>query len=332
MSRLLRACLVFDAALLFAACEPADRAPRTAGSVAHPGAEGYVEADDSVRLYYRIVGTGGDTVVVLHGGPALNMEYFGDDLAPLSERNTVVFYDQRGVGRSTLVSDSIALDAHRYPEDLEAVRRHLGLDRLTLLGHSWGTGVAALYAIRYPERVRRLILVGGIPLRKSQLSEAFQELWARRDTTAQKRMIDLWEEWGADPGNAARCREYLALYFVPFFVDSTAGARSTGDFCAGSPEALRNQMNNVGEYTEASLGDWDWRPSLRTLASPTLVVHGTADPLPVDIAREWTEVLPNSRLLLLEGVGHFPYLEAPERFFDAIEGFLHGEWPDGTDR
>lgn len=328
MTRFLHSCLGFGPALLLVACGDVDRAPGPGEDVAVPLTEGYVEAGDGVRLFYRTVGTGGDTVVVLHGGPALNMDYFGDDLAPLSETNTVVFYDQRGVGRSTLVSDSLALDARRSVDDLEAVRRHLGLEELTLLGHSWGSGVAALYAIRHPERVERLVIVGGIPLQQRQLSQAFRDLSASRDSATQNRLGELREARVADPGDASICREYLALYFVPFFADSTAASRSTGDFCAGSPEALRNQLNNVGRYTEASLGDWDWRPPLRELSVPSLIIHGTADPLPMEAAREWAGVLPNGRLLLLDGVGHFPYVEAPERFFQAVEVFLQGGWPD----
>lgn len=330
MTRVLHSCFGFGPALLLVACGDVDRAPGPGEDAAIPTTEGYVEAGDSVRLFYRTVGAGGDTVVVLHGGPALNMEYFGDDLAPLSDSNTVVFYDQRGVGRSTLVSDSLTLDARRYVDDLEAVRRHLGLEELTLLGHSWGSGVAALYAIQHPERVERLVIVGGMPLQQRQLAQAFQELSASRDSTIQSRMRQLWEARVADPGDASICREYLALYLIPLFADSAAASRSTGDFCAGSPETLRNQLINVGRYTEASLGEWDWRSSLREVAAPSLIIHGSVDPLPMEGAREWAEVLPNGRLLLLEGVGHFPYVEAPERFFPAVEVFLQGEWPAGA--
>src|SRR5262245_44666600 len=85
--------------------------------------EGFVDAGSGVRLYYRFVGTGPDTVVVIHGGPGFSMGYFVDDLGPLGERFTLLFYDQRGAGRSSLVRDSAALDAQRFAEDLEAVRR-----------------------------------------------------------------------------------------------------------------------------------------------------------------------------------------------------------------
>src|SRR5687767_1244262 len=86
--------------------------------------EGFVDAGDGVRLYYRMVGCGPDTVVVLHGGPGFSMEYFAKDLESLAERHTLLFYDQRGTGRSSLVSDAAALDARRFAEDLEAIRRH----------------------------------------------------------------------------------------------------------------------------------------------------------------------------------------------------------------
>jgi proline iminopeptidase len=81
-----------------------------------------------------MVGSGRDTIVVLHGGPGFTMEYLAADLAPLAARHVLLFYDQRGAGRSTLVSDSTALDAQHFADDLEAVRRRFELERLTLSG------------------------------------------------------------------------------------------------------------------------------------------------------------------------------------------------------
>lgn len=292
--------------------------------------EGYIDAGNDVRLFYRLLGSGTDTVVVLHGGPGFSMDYFADDLAPLAERHALLFYDQRGTGRSSLVSDSAALDGRRFAEDLEAIRRHFGIGRLTLLGHSWGAGVAALYAIRHPERIGRLLVVGPIPARRSELVEAFTALEASRDSVTRQRMQEWRQARVADPGDAAACRAYYALWFSAFYGDPSAAGRSKGDFCAGSPEARRNKMASVDRFTAASLGEWDWLPSLSAVMAPALVIHGTADPLPTPSARRWAAALPNGRLLLLEGVGHFPYLEVPDRFFDAVEEFLQGRWPVGA--
>ncbi len=294
--------------------------------------EGYVDAGAGVRLFYRIVGSGTDTVVVLHGGPGFSMEYLAADLEPLAARHVLLFYDQRGTGRSTLVSDSASLHAQRFADDLEAVRKHFGLRTLTLLGHSWGAGVAALYATRHPERLRRLLLVGPIPTTRAQLTQAFQRLDARRDSATQRRVSELRAARNANPSDAAACRAYYGVWFRAAFADSGALLRSRGDFCAGPPEALINKIQNVDRFTMSSLGDWDWRPALGAVTAPTLVVHGTMEFISQESAREWSAAMPNGRLLLLDGSGHFPYLEVPQRFFAVAHAFLEGRWPSGARR
>ena len=318
--------------LLFAACAGAAPPPpvTTAGPPARQ--EGYVEAGNGVRLFYRLVGSGRDTVVVIHGGPGFNMEYLAADMEPLAARHAVLFYDQRGTGRSTLVTDSIGLDAQRFVEDLEALRSHFGVQRLNLLGHSWGAAVAALYASRYPERTGRMLIVGGIPARRSEVVRAFADMDAGRDSVERRQMQEWWEARTANPGDAAACHAYYVLWFRPFFADPAAGARSRGDFCAGTPESRTNKMRSVDRFTMASLGDWDWVPSLRGIMAPTLVVHGSVDPLPLASARTWAAALPNGRILVLDRIGHFSYVEAPERFFVAVDEFLRGSWPRGAQR
>src|SRR6266540_6817641 len=159
MRHLMSALLLLVLPLVCAGCAGTRPSPSLAGQPARTAREGYVDADGGVRLFYRIVGTGRDTVVVLHGGPGFSMSYLAADIEPLAARHVLLFYDQRGTGRSTLVTDSASLDGQRFAEDLEAVRSQFGLQRLTLLVHSWGAGVAALYVAQHPERVGRLLIV-----------------------------------------------------------------------------------------------------------------------------------------------------------------------------
>jgi proline iminopeptidase len=330
MQRPIRSILPLLPFVLAAGCREDDLASASATALLNVSQATYVDAADGVRLFYRTMGSGGDTVVVIHGGPGFTMDYFLEDLAPLAEGRTLFFYDQRGAGRSTLAGDSAALDGQRFVDDLEAIRRHLGSERLTILGHSWGAAVAALYAERHPDRVERIVIVGGVPLQRSGLTETFQRLEAGRDSVTRRRMQERRAAVLADPGDANACRAYYELWFQPFFADPATAGRSRGDFCAGSPEALRNARQNVGRFVFSSLGEWDWRSSLRGFVAPTLIVHGTRDPLLVEGAREWAATLPNSRLLLLEGIGHFPYLEAPELFFGPVDEFLRGGWPQNA--
>lgn len=313
-----------------AACSGPERELDAEGSSEPEARQGFVEAEVDVQLFYQLVGTGPDTMVVIHGGPGFSMDYFRADLEPLGDSLTLIFYDQRGTGRSTLVSDSAHLAASWFAEDLDAVRSHFGLERLSLLGHSWGAGVAALYAMQYPARVDRMLIVGGVPLHQELLTTGFETMQANRDSSEIRRMEELFEDRLADPGDVEACRAYYVLWFRPFFADSSAADLSRGDFCAGTAEARRNKMENVDRFTSASLGDWDWRDSLRDMSAPTLVIHGTADPIPADAAREWAATLPNARLLLMDGVGHFLYLEAPDRFFPAVREFAAGGWPEAA--
>jgi proline iminopeptidase len=283
--------------------------------------EGYVEAGD-VRLFYRLLGAGPDTLLMIHGGPGFTMDYFLDDLAPLAAHHALLFYDQRGSGRSTLVSDSMSLDAQRFVEDVEAIRKHFGIGRISLLGHSWGSAVVARYAMSYPEHLRRIIIVGGLPLQKYQLTEAFEQLEMKRDSSTLRRMRELRAARLADPGNSEVCSAYYTLWFQPFYGNHSTANRSKGDFCAGTLESRRNKMASVDKFTMASLGQWDWRSSLSQVKVPALVIHGTLDPLPLNGAKDWASVLQNSQLLLLDGVGHFPYLEVPDRFFETVNQFL----------
>lgn len=314
-----------------ASCAGAGGAAPLPGIAARPPvSEGHLDAGRGVRLGYRIVGHAPDTLIVIHGGPGFTFDYLAADFEPLAARHALVFYDQRGSGRSTLVSDSAALAAELYADDLEAVRRHLRLERVNLLGHSWGAAVVALYAQKYPGRLGRLLIVAGVPLTMAGLEQSFGTMHAARDTAEIARMEAAMAARRADAADHTACRNYYALWFRPFYADAASAERSRGDICAGSPESMRNKMASIDRYVFPSLGRYDWRPAMRSVRAPTLIVHGAQDPLLLEFAREWAATLPDSRILVLEDIGHFPYVEAPDRFFPAVDRFLRGEWPAGA--
>ncbi len=294
--------------------------------------EGYVEAGDGVRLFYRLIGPGRDTLVIVHGGPGLSFEYFGRELDPLASRgHALLFYDQRGAGRSTLVHDSAGLQAPRFADDLEAVRRHFKLESLRTLSHSWGPAVVALYAEHHPERLGPTIVLDGIPLRMSELAEAFGQLDASRDTASRRRLAEAEAAMRAHPEDPAACRVFYAIWFHPFFIEPGGPASRRLEACSGSGAALRNSTENVDRYTFASLGNYDWRGTMARVRAPTLVIHGDKDFIPVATAREWAASIPEARLFVMRGHGHFPYLEAPGPFFAAVDRFLKGGWPEGAE-
>ncbi len=136
-----------------------------------PVSEGYLSGADGVRLFYRRVGKGKSVVVFLHGGPGLGIGDGGYDMELLARNRVLLMYDQRGSGRSEIVTDPRRLTVEYQVRDLEAFRKHFGLERMTLIGLSWGTGLAVLYAAAHPERVDRLQLVSPMPPAKSPFWE-----------------------------------------------------------------------------------------------------------------------------------------------------------------
>src|SRR5262245_48929288 len=145
-------------ALLVLACGGAS--PPGESAAAHEPAAGNFQGDGA-RLYYRWMGSGPDVLVMIHGGPGMDSGYMAADFAPLAERHRLLFYDQRGGGRSEILGDVAGHYAiARHVADLEALRRHFGLERMTLVAHSFGPAIAAAYAIEHPDRVARMIFIG----------------------------------------------------------------------------------------------------------------------------------------------------------------------------
>lgn len=312
-----RLVVVLFPVLLALACRPAASPPLPA--------DGYLTLADSLQLYYRTAGSGRDTVVVVHGGPGLSSAYLAPDLQRLAVGRTLFFYDQRGSGRSAAVRDTAELGIDDHVGDLERLRERLGLQRLTLVGHSWGGGVAVRYALTHPDRVRRLLLIAPLPPRADPYADEFlNAVTAELDSVERLQLaaLDQMLPTADDPGEV--CRERFTILFQAYYVDSTAPDRSHGDICDIPPDAL-GRMETVNEAGLNSLDDYDWRELAPVLRAPVLVVHGAGDPLPLQGSREWVDLLPDARLLVIPGAGHFPYLEQPERFFPAADAFLRGE-------
>jgi proline iminopeptidase len=284
-------------------------------------AEGFVPTEDGERLFYRVDGQG-LPVVVLHGGPGFNMTYLRDDFLPLARTHRLIFYDQRGGGRSSLVLDDarISLDAH--VDDVEAVRRYFGLERLTLIGHSWGAGLAGQYAVRFPVRVATLALVTPMVPRHVPYRAEFvrnRTAWMDAATRVRFAALEAALALGADPVAAARA--FYALYFRGFFADRRQADGARIRVADDPPEALANHARG-NTLTMASLGDYDWREELRAVRARALVVHGAADPIPLEASREWAASIAGARLLVIEECGHFPQIEQAQIFFGAINDFL----------
>lgn len=310
-------------ATLLLACHPA--APAAPG--ARP-AEGHVPGDGAA-LFYRMVGAGPNVLVMIHGGPGMDMGYMVPDFGPLAARHRLLFYDQRGGGRSERLRDDPALyTMARHVADLEALRRQFGLDRMTLVAHSFGPAIAASYAMAHPEHVARMIFLGPVPPRAGDMATRYAAIIDSRltpDERAELTKLEAAMVHGGDPVQA--CRAYWAIAVKPRVARPELASRVTGDFCSAGAEAIRSGMGVAGPHTEASLGAWDFRPGLAAVTAPTLILHGEADAIPMDLVEEWVAAMPDARLVKIPGASHFPYVEQPDLVWPVIEEFLGATRP-----
>ena len=318
---------------LLAACESEpftapETAPALHAAAAAHGApvasEGYLDGAGGVRLFYRVVGTGPDTAVVLSGGPGLTFRYLSADLEPLARGRTVIFYDPRGAGRSTLTLD---VGMPRHAEDLEAVRRHFGLGKMSLVGHSWGAMLAVVYAADHPQNVDRLLLLNPGPVAAVPFAGEFtQNRVSRTDSTALERQGELAGLLltGQAPDPVAACEEFFTSLFSVYFADTT-NARFSGRWCGETPEAAAMALPSLFAG-QGSLGAWDFRTDvLPAVQAPTLVIHGAADVIPLASSRAYADFIPGARFRVIEDAGHFMWLERPAEFFAAANTFLRRE-------
>ncbi len=292
--------------------------------------DGYIPVNDSIELYYKILGSGNDTILFLHGGPGLTSNYLIPDLKPLAFQYTLIFYDQRGCGNSTPITDTCLLDAGYYPEDLEVIRDYFQINKMTLVGHSWGGILAGLYASRYPDHVKKMVLIASVPPVKIHAWDDFgSNLNAKFDSITMKQVYQTWEERFHRKDTIKACWDFWQHFIKGYYSNPTLTRRMWGDVCNCLPAT--GELNYIGEdVTWKSLGDWDLSGKLGSLNCPVLIMHGEDDPIPVECAESWNDILPNAQLSLFKDAGHFPQVESPELFFLQIDQFFKEIWPVDT--
>src|SRR6059036_1562492 len=227
---------------------------------------------DGVRLFTRRAGDG-PPVVVLHGGPGAHHDYLLPQYDRLALGRTLLYYDQRGGGRSPVPRDT-PVGWREHVQDLEAIRVELGLDRLTLCGYSWGGLLAVLYFLEHPERVERLALVSPASVTAAYRKQ-FEDEFARRMAAP-----EIQQAREALRASGLRERDPAAYQRRAFELSVAGYFRDFRD--AKNLTAFRVTARTQ-EAVWRSLGDYDLRPRLRETAShvplpPSLILHGTFDP------------------------------------------------------
>ena len=285
--------------------------------------EGFVRSGPA-RLYVRDVGQG-MPIVVVHGGPDFDHEYLLPEMDRLAESFHLVYYDQRGRGRSFSGEQPDDITMATEVDDLDQVREWFGFESIALLGHSWGGLLAMEYAIRHPERVSHLILMNSAPASRIDAIALREELARRRSPAQTERMNDLRSDPRFQAGDIDTEAEYYRIHF--------GTTLRNPDHLEAVVRRLRTAFTEIGIVAARAIEDklyeetwsrnqYDLIPALHRLDMATLIIHGDADFVPIDVIRRIADAIPGSLLLVLSDCGHFAYLEQPEQARRSITAFL----------
>ncbi len=258
----------------------------------------------------------GNPVIVIHGAPALNQTYLRPAFDLLADGNKIIFYDQRGCGRSSGLNN---INVPTFLNDIEAIRQDLGVEKVTLIGHSWGAFLAMNYAISYPARVSKIVLMSAMPASKEEFDQ-FITVIMHRLAPIHKELEEIEATDSYKAGDPDTVEKQMKTVFTPYFFNPNdvkfVNFRLTREAFLNGSQVFKHLCEEI------FFKPYDLYPKLATVSAPTLVLHGDYDPIPAEFAEHIAKAMPNARFVKLTNCGHFPYAEKPHENYQTIKAFL----------
>ncbi len=275
-------------------------------------------AVDGGGIWYRVVGNGpGTPVILLHGGPGFS-SYYLKSLEALGDDRVVVRYDQLGGGKSDRTADTTLFTIPHFVRELDSLRSHLGLETVDLYGHSWGSILALEYYRAHPERVNAMVLASpalDIPAWEVNARELVKTL-----PDSMQRAIEIREasgEYDAPDYQAALMAfygRYVWRHPVEADLDSTFATVN---------EAIYGYMQGPSEFTiTGTLKSYDATPFLPEVRVPVLYTVGEFDEANPELVERFADETPGARMVVIPGAAHITTWDNPEANLDAVRSFL----------
>jgi len=294
---------------VFCASSSAAQAPASAQKPS-----GAVFQAPGASIYYETLGGGNGTpLIVINGGPGFDHTYLLGSNAwkALGQKRKIIFYDQRGTGRSGPYKAEQSYTVNDQISDLEALRAQLGIERADFLGHSWGGFLAMAYGAKYPQHVAHLILVDSVPAKWSEINSIYGQVFP--DVTAQLAELNERAQKGDAAAGAQGLRDFLGMLFYSPEKRDEFLARFSAD----------SVSNEVSRAVHEDVEKIDLEPKIAEFAFPTLVANGRFDTdITPENALKLSKQIPHSKFLIFERSGHLPFIEEPEEFARAVDNFL----------
>jgi proline iminopeptidase len=252
-------------------------------------------------------------LLCINGGLHFGHDVLWPALAPLSEQRQLIFFDQRGRGKSQQPPGARKARIEHDAGDVPAIRAALGIEKWNVLGHSWGGLIAMLATAQDPEAVNRLVLVDAVGPTSDWLTQLHAAAVARLsgDRRIALESLDPTELYDDD---IAKHAAYTSALYPAWFSDRDFGA------IFSSPRA--NSPTGAAVGAALRRDGYDWTSNIASIRVPTLLLHGEDDIVNPAVARSLSALIQGSKLELIPHAGHMPFWEAPEEFFRLVEEFL----------
>ncbi len=272
------------------------------------------------KLFCRTFGKG-SPILVIHGGPGLTQNYLLPHMAKLAQNNQVIFYDQRACGRSLGEANAESINLKTYLEDIEAIRKHFGLKKMIVLGHSWGGFLGFQYAITHPEFVEKLILLNSGPISSDEYSLFAQEYFKK--IAPFPKIEEIQKSQSFIDGDPATSERYYNLVFRTYCYNPEKA--NLLDLWMTRKASIN--FGKVNEIFNKNLlqKPFNYHDQAKTLKVPTLIVIGDTDVIPISTSRSIHEGIKGSKFVIIKDCGHFPYVEQPEILFPMLFDFFKTE-------
>ena len=285
-----------------------------------PASEGYARVPGG-KVYWRRYGSNGKTpLLMLHGGPGAAHNYLLS-MKALADERPVIFYDQLGCGRADAPTDESIYTIQRSVDEIDAVRMALGLHRVILYGHSWGTLQALEYLCQgRGAGVEKLILAGALAS-VPQVVAGLQRLIGSMPDGFAARLRAL------ETTGKTATPEYAALtqrFYDNFVLRTKPSSDALASFEALSKSIAYRVLNGPNEFTiTGKIRDWDRRKDLQAITQKTLITTGEFDEITLDCHETIRDgIAGHAQLVVMAGCSHMTMVEKPAEYTALVRRFL----------
>jgi proline iminopeptidase len=277
--------------------------------------EGFSKNTDSSQTYYKIFGKG-TPILIINGGPGMNSNGFEPMAKILAEKYQTIIYDQRGTGKSALKElNDKTVSMKLMADDIESLRKHLKINKWTILGHSFGGMLASYYATIYPNSIDKLILSssGGVDLSLLKGENLIEAGLSK----IEKDSLNYWNDKieKGDTSYTARIGRGRAM--APAYVYDRKFVTIIAERLTQGNSTLNSLL-----WGDMQKMNFDCKNKFSNFKNPVLIIQGKQDIISAAIGEISLKAFPNSKMVLLENCKHYGWLDAKEKYFDTIESFL----------